>query len=103
MTIWKIWLIHLMLSVKYSSKFKKDYKLLLKRKYPVQELFKVIDLLRKEIPLPEKYHDHLLSGDWQGFRECHIRPDWLLIYYIEKDELRLALSRTGTHSDLFKM
>ena len=103
MIIWKIWLIHLMLSVKYSSKFKKDYKLLLKRKYPVQELFEVIDLLRKEIPLPEKYHDHLLSGNWQGFRECHIRPDWLLIYYIEKDELRLALSRTGTHCDLFKM
>ena len=51
-----------MLSVKYSSKFKKDYKLLLKRKYPVQELFKVIDLLRKEIPLPEKYHDHLLKS-----------------------------------------
>ena len=90
-----------MLSVKYSSAFKKDYKLILKRNYPVEELFNVIDMLRNEIQLPAKYCDHELSGNWKGFRECHIRPDWLLIYYIEKSELRLSLSRTGTHSDLF--
>lgn len=90
-----------MLSVKYSSAFKKDYKLILKRNYPVKELFSVIDTLRNEKPLPAKYCDHELNGKWKGFRECHIRPDWLLIYYIEKSELRLALSRTGTHSDLF--
>lgn len=90
-----------MLSVKYSSKFKKDYKLIQKRKYPIKELLDVIDMLRKQLPLPEKYCDHELSGNWLGFRECHIRPDWLLIYYIEENELRLALSRTGTHSDLF--
>lgn len=90
-----------MLDVKYSSAFKKDYKLILKRKYPIEELFNVIDLLRNEKKLPEKYCDHELNGNWKGFRECHIRPDWLLIYYIEKGELRLALLRTGTHSDLF--
>ena len=90
-----------MLSVKYSSAFKKDYKLILKRNYPVEELFNVIDMLRNEIQLPAKYCDHELSGNGKGFRECHIRPDWLLIYYIEKSELRLSLSRTGTHSDLF--
>lgn len=90
-----------MLSVKYSSKFKKDYKLIQKRKYLIKELLDVIDMLRKQLPLPEKYCDHELSGNWLGFRECHIRPDWLLIYYIEENELRLALSRTGTHSDLF--
>ncbi len=90
-----------MLDVKYSSAFKKDYKLILKRNYPIEELFNVIDMLRREETLPQKYADHELSGNWKGFRECHIRPDWLLIYYIEKSELRLALSRTGTHSDLF--
>ena len=58
-----------MLNVVYSSKFKKDYKLLQKRKYPIQELLEVIDLLRNEVPFPEKYHDHALSGNWQGFRE----------------------------------
>ncbi len=90
-----------MLSVKYSSAFKKDYKLILKRNYPVEELFNVIDMLRNEKTLSPKYCDHELGGKWKGFRECHIRPDWLLIYYVEKSELRLALSRTGTHSDLF--
>lgn len=92
-----------MLSVKYSSHFKKDYKTIKKRNYPIQELLDVIDILRKEQKLPAKYRDYELSGKWIGFRECHIRPDWLLIYYIEKNKLYLTLSRTGTHSDLFKM
>lgn len=52
--------------------------------------------------LPEKYHDHSLSGNWIGHRECHIQPDWLLVYYFEDDVLVLTLARTGTHSDLFK-
>ena len=52
--------------------------------------------------LPEKYHDHSLSGNWIGHRECHIQPDWLLVYYFEDDILVLTLARTGTHSDLFK-
>ena len=61
----------------------------------------VMDMLANEQPLPEKYKDHALTGDWKGFRECHIQPDWLLIYKIQNDSLILTLSRTGSHSDLF--
>ena len=61
----------------------------------------VIDMLANEQPLPEKYKDHALTGDWKGFRECHIQPDWLLIYEINNNELILYLTRTGSHSDLF--
>ena len=61
----------------------------------------VIDMLANEQPLPEKYKDHALTGDWKGFRECHIQPDWLLIYKIQNDSLILTLSRIGSHSDLF--
>lgn len=90
-----------MLNIRYSSQFKKDYKLIQRRNYPTDELFKVIDMLRQEIQLPEKYRDHELTGNYAGFHECYIKPDWLLIYRIEKNILELALSRTGTHSDLF--
>ncbi len=90
-----------MLDVRYSSQFKKDFKLIQKRNYPIQELLDVIDMLRQEKILPKKYCNHELGGNWNGFLECHIRSDWLLIYRIEKNILELALSRTGTHSDLF--
>ena len=60
-----------------------------------------MDMLANEQPLPEKYKDHALTGDWKGFRECHIQPDWLLIYEINNNELILYLTRTGSHSDLF--
>ena len=85
-----------------SSKFKKDYKLVKRRGYDVKLLKEVISLLANGEKLPEKYCDHSLGGQYLGCRECHILPDWLLIYRIEKDVLVLALTRTGTHSDLFK-
>ena len=90
-----------MLSVKYYSKFKKDYKKIQKRGYKIDLLKEVVDKLRKGEQLPEKYQDHWLSGNYKGFKECHIEPDWLLIYKIENDVLILTLVRTGTHSDLF--
>lgn len=91
-----------MLKVCIQNQFKKDYKRMLKRKGCTEEQFKtVLGYLMNEIPLPKKYNDHSLSNNWIGFRECHIRPDWLLIYKIEQDTLTLTLIRTGSHSDLF--
>lgn len=91
-----------MLKVQYTSKFKKDYKLIKKRKYDIQKLKDVISVLCNCECLPQKFKDHELSGDYKGFRECHIEPDWLLIYKISDDTLILTLTRTGTHSDLFQ-
>lgn len=91
-----------MYNVKISSKYKKDLKLLLKRGYNLDLLDTVIDLLIEGKPLPEKYHDHDLHGNFEGCRECHILPDWLLIYEKFEETLYLYLTRTGTHSDLFK-
>ena len=85
----------------WSSQFKKDYKLAMKRGLRIEELDALITLLQQGKPLPEKNKDHELSGAWEGFRECHIKPDWLLIYMISDDKLILTLSRTGSHSDLF--
>ncbi|STY70576.1 mRNA interferase YafQ [Megamonas hypermegale] len=90
-----------MLKIKYHSKFKKDIKTIKKRNYDLSKLQKVIEILAEEKTLPAKYKDHSLTGIYQDFRECHILPDWLLIYRIDKDILILVLSRTGTHSDLF--
>ncbi|RGO05413.1 MULTISPECIES: type II toxin-antitoxin system YafQ family toxin [Megamonas] len=90
-----------MLKIKYHSKFKKDIKTIKKRNYDLSKLQKVIEILAEEKTLPAKYKDHSLTGIYQDFRECHILPDWLLIYRIAKDILTLVLSRTGTHSDLF--
>ncbi|MDY3874681.1 MAG: type II toxin-antitoxin system YafQ family toxin [Megamonas funiformis] len=90
-----------MLKIKYHSKFKKDIKTIKKRNYDLLKLQKVIEILAEEKTLPAKYKDHSLTGIYQDFRECHILPDWLLIYRIDKDILTLVLSRTGTHSDLF--
>lgn len=86
----------------WSSQFKKDYKLAKKRGLPIEKLNEVIFLLKDDKPLPESYKDHELTGFWKGFRECHIKPDWLLIYKIYDNRLVLTLSRTGSHSDLFK-
>ena len=85
----------------WSSQFKKDYKLAMKRGLPIEELDNVIRLLAEDDPLPEKYKDHDLSGNWKGFRECHIQPNWLLIYCVFNNSLILSLARTGSHSDLF--
>ena len=73
----------------------------MKREYNIQLLQDVVSLLAAGILLPEKNKDHMLTGDWIGHRECHITPDWLLIYRIDNDVLVLTLTRTGTHSDLF--
>ncbi len=90
-----------MLDILYSTKFKKDYKNIIKRGYNLKLLENVLEILCNEQPLPPKYKDHSLSGDYQGHRECHIMPDWLLIYKINHNTLILTLTRTGTHSDLF--
>ena len=87
--------------VQWTSQFKKDYRLAIKRHLDIDELDQVIRLLAAGKELPEKYRDHALTGNWTGFRECHIRPDWLLVYYYLDDQLVLTLSRTGSHSDLF--
>lgn len=84
-----------------TSLFKKDLKTVKKRGYDIQLLNDVVDTLTMGLPLDEKYKDHKLIGNYQGCRECHITPDWLLIYEISEDELILYLTRTGTHSDLF--
>ena len=87
--------------IEISTRFKRDYKLAQKRGYDMSLLKEVIDILACGEQLPQKYCDHFLSGDYNGYRECHIQPDWLLIYRIEKDLLILGLTRTGTHNDLF--
>lgn len=90
-----------MLTIKYQTAFKKDYKRVVRRGYDVRLLEKVINLLAEQKPLPQEYHDHNLTGNYAGCRECHITPDWLLIYEVKERELLLYLTRTGTHSDLF--
>lgn len=90
-----------MLRIVPSNKFKKDLKLAVKRGYDIKLLENVVNRLANEEPLEPKYKDHTLSGDYSGFRECHITPDWLLVYQVINDELVLFLSRTGTHSNLF--
>ena len=90
-----------MLKVRYSAKFKKDFKLIQKRENDLKLFQEAIALLCDEQPLPLKNKDHALSGAYAGYRECHIAPDWLLIYKIEKEILTLSLIRTGSHSDLF--
>lgn len=88
-----------MLDVKFSSQFKRDHRLCVKRGYDMALLETVVDTLRIPAPLPVKNREHVLTGNWAGYQECHISPDWLLIYRVSGNELRLA--RTGTHADLF--
>lgn len=90
-----------MLEVLLSNRFKKDLKLAKKRGYNLELLYDVVDILARQEPLPEKHRDNALSGDYTGFRECHIQPDWLLVYRIQNGGLMLFLNRTGTYSDLF--
>ncbi len=88
-------------TVKPTTKFQKDLKRAQKRGYDISLLTEIIKKLARGEQLPEKNKDHSLSGDYVGCRECHITPDWLLIYEIDNGELILYLTRTGTHSDLF--
>ena len=87
--------------VKPTTQFKKDFKLAMKRSMKIELLEEVIAMLAMGETLPDKHNDHALTGNWVGHRECHILPDWLLIYRIEDEVLVLTLARTGTHSDLF--
>lgn len=84
----------------FTTAFSKDLKRIKKRGYDLSLMNKVVTLLQDGKPLPEKYKDHALTGNWKGFRDCHIQPDWILVYRVYHKKLLLVLSRTGTHSDL---
>ena len=88
-------------TVKPTSQFKKDYKQIIKQNLDINKLKSIVTKLANGEKLPDSNHDHSLSGRWAGHRECHIEPDWLLIYRLEKNVLVLTLSRTGSHSELF--
>lgn len=90
-----------MLKVIPSNHFRKDLKLAKKRGLKIEKLAEVINTLASEETLAEKYRDHGLTGNYEGFRECHIEPDWLLMYQIFENELILSATATGSHSDLF--
>ena len=90
-----------MLDVVLSNRFKKDLKLAAKRGLDLAELETVVNRLAAQQPLPDKNRDHSLTGDYIGFRECHTRPDWLLVYRVDGEDLVLFLFRTGSHTDLF--
>ena len=86
----------------YTGKFKKDFKTAKQQpEFDEDELNKVVSDLLQDIPLDEKYHDHPLHGKYEGARECHIKPDWLLIYAKDRAGLKLIMMRTGSHSKLF--
>ena len=90
-----------MLTLITTTQFKKDLKRIRKKGLDLNSLKFVLDTLQKQEALPLKYRDHALVGNYRGFRECHIEPDWLLIYTISNEKLILTAVRTGSHSDLF--
>ena len=90
-----------MYKLRFTNQFKKNYKIIIKRGYDLNLLDEVILKLENGIKLDKKYKDHVLKGKYKGFHECHIKPDWLLIYLIEDDIITLTFIDTGTHSDLF--
>ena len=88
--------------VKFTNQFKKDLKLAKKQSKNLDKLFEVVNILADGGSLDVRYRDHELSGNYKGTRECHIEPDWLLVYEIRDEVLVLMLYRLGTHSELFK-
>ena len=90
-----------MLEIRRSSQFKKDLKKIIKQGKDLKLLEDIVNELCKLKPLPPKNCDHALVGDWNSYRECHITPDWLLIYKVENELCLLRLGRTGSHSELF--
>lgn len=90
-----------MFEVSFTAQFKKDIKRAKKRGKDLAKFEKVLGLLVAGQEIPPVYRDHALTGNWVGYRELHLEPDWLLIYYVEDDVLVLTLARTGSHSDLF--
>ena len=87
--------------IKFTTAYKKSYKRAEKRGLNLKLLDDVVDELRQGRKLDAKYRDHALHGNWEGFRECHIQPDWLLVYLVENDILTLTLVETGAHADIF--
>ena len=92
-----------MYKIVFTGRMKRDVKLMKKRHKNIDLLIDILDKLSKGETLPEKNKDHQLKGEWQDFRECHIEPDWLLIYRIDKGELVLIATATGSHADLLGM
>ena len=90
-----------MYKIKFTGQFKKELKLAKKQGKDINKLFKIVDILAQKKVLDIKYKDHALISNCKGFRECHIEPDWLLIYKYYDDILVLSLSRLGSHSELF--
>ena len=90
-----------MLNIFYTSQFKKDYKKAKKQGKDLNKLKEVLSFLQNGCSLQESYRDHSLTGNYIGFRECHISPDWLLIYKIDNNQLILTVARLGSHSELF--
>ncbi|MCL1891130.1 MAG: type II toxin-antitoxin system YafQ family toxin [Coriobacteriia bacterium] len=90
-----------MLAANYSTRFKKDIKLVEKRGYAMQKIFDVMVAIQNESKLDERLKAHALIGDYTGYMECHIEPDWLLVYKIDEFAKEVYFARTGTHSDLF--
>lgn len=88
--------------IRFTSRFKKDIKLAKRQGKNIDKLFQVVERLAKGENLEDQFRDHALSGNYSGTRECHIEPDWLLIYEVIEDVLVLSLQRIGSHSDLFK-
>ena len=88
-------------TVHMTAAFRRDYKLAIRRGLPIEKLDEVIRQLAAGVTLDEQYHDHALSGNFIGFRECHVAPNWLLVYYYTMGVCVLTLARTGTHSDIF--
>ena len=88
--------------VKYTSRFKRDYKRMQRRGKEMSKLLDVIDMLREGQVLPPQYQDHPLHGDYEGHRDCHIEPDWLLEYQYYENQLILMCIRVGSHNELFK-
>lgn len=91
-----------MYRIKFTTAYKKGYKRAKKRGMNIDLLDSVVETLRQGKKLDAKYFDHELSGNWNGFHECHIQPNWLLVYLIEKDILTLTLVETGSHADIFE-
>ena len=102
MTIWMTWGKPLKYKIKFTSRFKKDLKQAKKQGKDIEKLFDIIERIAKDETLDERYRDHSLTGNYKETRECHIEPDFLLIYEKIEEVLVLSLVRTGSHSDLFK-
>ena len=90
-----------MLKLFYTNQFRKDYRKMAKRGHKMSKLDDVLNMLKNEEQLAEKYQDHALKGDQRGNRECHIEPDWLLVYKVDKGNLILTALQTGSHSDIY--